>query len=193
MTEEEKTENDSSAFRVFLGVLFTSLTAIPILHFLTFYIDTMENSINNFLIGFILCFLLVPIFYYFLVIKGLKNYKGSIFLYIFTIFAFTAVVDFILALTIDGYITTMKYYLYFGEPYLNTSHGALINYWDGTIHYFFYLYFPYCMVKNIDFRYSALYWVGSIGNSMIPLVIGGVVGKHGANTQWSIFLNVKFF
>jgi hypothetical protein len=27
---------------------------------------------------------------------------------------------------------------------------------------------------------------------MIPLVIGGIVGKHGSNTQWSMFLNVPY-
>jgi hypothetical protein len=127
--------NSNEATRVLIGVFLTSLTAIPVLHFLTFYIDTMENAVNNFLIGVILCFLLIPIFYYFFIIRGLKNYKGSLFLYVFTIFAFTAIVDLVLAFTIDGYVSTMKYYLKYGEPYLNTTHGALINYWDGTVHW----------------------------------------------------------
>jgi hypothetical protein len=127
--------NENEATRVVIGVFLTSLTAIPVLHFLTFYIDTMENAVNNFLIGVVLCFLLIPIFYYFFIIRGLKNYKGSLFLYVFTIFAFTAIVDLVLAFTIDGYVSTMKYYLKYGEPYLNTTHGAFINYWDGTVHW----------------------------------------------------------
>ncbi|WAQ99057.1 TM6S1-like protein [Mya arenaria] len=60
--------------------------------------------------------------------------------YVFSIFSFTCVVDLFIALELDGYVKGfMEFYLREGEPYLRSSYGCLINYWDGTGHFAMYL------------------------------------------------------
>lgn len=176
---------------VVLGSIFISLLAIPTMYLLSTS-QTVEESVNVFLYGTIVCFVALPILYYLLILRNLKNYKGSFYLFLFTIFSFSCVVDFILALTSDGFINFGLFYLSNGETYLNTSHGAFINYWDAIVHYILYIYLIYCMVEGINYRYVGLFWFGSIWNSLIVLLIGSTVGQHSTNLQWSYLLNVPY-
>lgn len=55
---------------------------------------------------------------------------------VFALFCWSGVIDLFIALELDGYVSGyMQFYFLEGEPYLNTSHGTMINYWDGTVHY----------------------------------------------------------
>ncbi len=49
------------------------------------------------------------------------------YIYLFTVMAFTTTVDLLLALTIDGWIGTMGFYLEQGERYLLSAHGTLCS------------------------------------------------------------------
>jgi len=60
---------------------------------------------------------------------------------VFTLGTFSSVVDIIIGLENNGYISGfMTNYLKNGEPYLATPHGSVICYWDGTVHYALYLF-----------------------------------------------------
>jgi hypothetical protein len=93
-----------------IGLTIISLSAIPILYLLKF-LTQMENGEILLVIGVFLCFIIVPLFFKIFVLNKLNNYKGDYFLYVFTVFAFTSVVDLILSFTILGYNDWMGYYL----------------------------------------------------------------------------------
>ncbi|XP_052792679.1 transmembrane 6 superfamily member 1-like [Mya arenaria] len=111
--------------------------------------------------------------------------------YVFSIFSFTCVVDLFIALELDGYVKGfMEFYLREGEPYLRSSYGCLINYWDGTGHFAMYLAMIALMSTGADYRQLGLYWVGSIMNSMIVFMPGNWTGNKGI--KWSYLLNVPY-
>jgi len=144
------------------GVFFISLVAYPVCYFLNFT-STMEDSRYVFLAGVIICTAVAPLTY-FLLLKGLPAGR-DVFFYIFTIFAFTSMVDLYLAFTIDGFTTAVLFYLKEGEVYLTTGHGLWINYWDGTFHYACYLFLTACMLrKNHQTKDNTFRYVGK-GNA----------------------------
>ncbi|KAK3604498.1 hypothetical protein CHS0354_001178 [Potamilus streckersoni] len=59
---------------------------------------------------------------------------------VWSVFAFTSCVDLFIGLELDKFVSGfMEFYFRDGEPYLQTAHGTLINWWDGTGHYALYL------------------------------------------------------
>ena len=59
---------------------------------------------------------------------------------VWSIFAFTAVVDLFIGLEIEGFVKGfMEFYLREGEPYLRSAYGSIINWWDGTGHFSMYI------------------------------------------------------
>ncbi|KAH3836219.1 transmembrane 6 superfamily member 1-like isoform X1 [Dreissena polymorpha] len=117
--------------------------------------------------------------------------KNEPLFYVFGIFSFTAVVDLFIALELDGYVKGfMEFYLREGEPYLRSSYGTLINWWDGTGHFSMYTGMIALMCSGKDYRRLGLYWVGSIMNSMIVFLPGNMTGNKGI--RWSYLLNVPY-
>jgi hypothetical protein len=182
------------AVRVLFGVIAVSLLSIPICYMLS-YLQQMKNASNVFFYSVIICVSIAPLTYA-LLIKHLLYIKKEVYFYVFTIFAFTAVADLLLALTIDQYSTAFHFYLEQGEVYLQTAHGLFINYWDGTTHYVLYLLMLYCMLKQQTqtkfYRFLSLFWCGSILNSLLVLMGGAAIGRYGTHIKPSYLLNVPY-
>ena len=63
-------------------------------------------------------------------------YVQSSLLSVFATFCWSAFIDLFIGLELDGFVKGfMGFYFVEGEPYLNSSHGTMINYWDGTVHF----------------------------------------------------------
>eukprot|EP00128_Syssomonas_multiformis_P009144 Colp12_sorted_trinity150504_noHs@26675 len=179
---------NSIPWYAYFGVFFISWLAYPICWAVTAS-AMMNNGLYVFLTGVIICCSVVPLTW----IVLLRHVRGQgQFFYVFTVFAFTAIVDLFLALSLDGYSGVMNFYLEHGEVYLATAHGTWINYYDGTVHFVLYLLMTYAMLSKTSFRYTGLFWVGSIFNSMIVLLGGAVTGRYGDEVKPSFFLNVPY-
>jgi len=167
-----------------------SVFGIPTMYCLR-NINLANDHIYLFLIGIIVCGLVG-----FLSWKFLPGYNVSF--YFFVISAFTCMVDLVLSFTAlnIGNINWGKFYLDHGEEYLRDTHGAWINLWDGTVHYFCYLYFTYSYItKTTDtplFHYLTLWWSGSVLNSLFVLIPGIFIGRYATIVKPSILLNIPF-
>lgn len=87
----------SGLFSAF-GVVILSLTAFPLLYFLQ-YRQEMENGFLVFLAGIFFCFVVVS-----LVTRIFVNKNCDGFYYVFSVFAFTAIVDLDIAFTLDDVV-----------------------------------------------------------------------------------------
>ena len=51
-------------------------------------------------------------------------------------FSWSSCVALFLGLELDGYVKNfLGFYLMEGEPYMNSIHGMMVSYWDGTVQY----------------------------------------------------------
>jgi hypothetical protein len=153
-----------------------------------------------FLAGILFCFVSVSAFCYLLLHFFPTNLQSSydkLYYYVFCVFAFTAIVDLLIGMTLDGIIGTVDFYLHTGEPYLKSSYGSFINWWDGTFHWALYIYMTYLLSRfngtlSDRLRLTGLVWVGSIMNSLVVFLPGNVAGKFGGELKWSYLLNVPY-
>lgn len=176
-----------------IGVCFLSLLAIP-MTYITNTAQTLHGELGLFVTGAV-CLVSVCCLAKLAFSSAAKRYgedgNTDWLLYVFTLGSFASVVDLIIGLETDGYISGfMSVYLRDGEPYLGTPYGALISYWDGTAHYAMYMFMMIAMAKKRNYRAVGLYWAGSIGHSMLVLVPGAILGKYGV--RWSFLLNVPY-
>nr|XP_044987906.1 transmembrane 6 superfamily member 2 isoform X2 [Jaculus jaculus] len=112
---------------------------------------------------------------------------------VFTIFAFTSVVDLVIALQEDGYVVGfMEIYTKEGEPYLRTAHGIFICYWDGMVHYLFYLAMAGAICKRKRYRNLGLYWLGSFAMSILVFLPGNILGKYSSEIRPAFFLAIPY-
>ncbi|XP_025772292.1 transmembrane 6 superfamily member 2 [Puma concolor] len=112
---------------------------------------------------------------------------------VFTIFAFTSVVDLLIALQEDGYVVGfMEFITKEGEPYLRTAHGVFICYWDGTVHYLLYLAMAGAIHRRKRYRNLGLYWLGSFIMSILVFLPGNILGKYSSEIRPAFFLAIPY-
>ncbi|XP_014401284.1 PREDICTED: transmembrane 6 superfamily member 2 [Myotis brandtii] len=98
---------------------------------------------------------------------------------VFAVFAFTSVVDLLIALQEDGYMVGfVEFYTKEGEPYLRTAHGVFICYWNGIVHYLLYLAMAGAIHRRKRYRNLGLYWLGSFVMSILVFLPGNILGKY---------------
>ncbi|KFV98298.1 Transmembrane 6 superfamily member 2, partial [Eurypyga helias] len=94
---------------------------------------------------------------------------------VFVAFSFTSVVDLIISLEEDGYISGfVELYVREGEPYLRTAHGIMICYWDGIVHYGLYLAMIAAIGQRKSYRNLGLFWLGSMMMSIAVFLLGNL-------------------
>jgi len=84
------------------------------------------------------------------------------------------------------------FYLKEGEQYLLSAHGALINWWDGTVHFVLYLVMICELAKGKLAVDASLLWFGSIFNSLLVFMPGNAVGPWGIEIRAAYLLNIPF-
>ncbi|XP_077989375.1 transmembrane 6 superfamily member 1-like [Glandiceps talaboti] len=172
------------------AVFAMSLTAIPV----TYSVNLMHFTQDHryvFVCG-VVVLTMFSVFAY-LIGKIQKQPPKDWFFYVCAVFAFTSVVDTIIALELDDVIDGfMTFYLKEGEPYLSSAHGTMISYWDGSAHYLMQLAIVTAIAWKESYHEVGLYWAGSIVHSMIVFMPGNLIGKNGKNVKASIFLNTPY-
>lgn len=174
--------------KVTASIFFVSLLGIPASYIVN-TAHTTQGEVGLFAAG-ILCLAAICVLTY-VALVSFKQPKDWLF-YVFTLCTFSSVIDIIVGLEADGYVSGfMTNYLKNGEPYLATPYGSVTAYWDGTVHYALYLFMLAAMACRWNYRSLGLYWVGSIVNSLLVfLPAGAFLGKHGV--RWSFLLNVPY-
>lgn len=175
------------------GVFFLSLTAIPVAYSLNFAYQLSWGQWPIFAIGCIALVVIGLLAYVLVKSTTSKNTPTDPCFYVFAVFSFTSVIDMIIALELDGVIDNfVSFYLKEGELYLNTAHGTMINYWDGTGQYCMYLMMVTAIVWKQSYREVALYWFGSIMMSLVIFMPGNIAGRFGGDVKASYLLNIPF-
>uniref|UniRef100_A0A8D2L5A0 Transmembrane 6 superfamily member 2 n=1 Tax=Varanus komodoensis TaxID=61221 RepID=A0A8D2L5A0_VARKO len=112
---------------------------------------------------------------------------------VFMVFSFTSGIDAIIALEEDGYLTNfLEFYMRESEPYLSTSYGIMICYWDAVVHYGLCLAMIAAIANRKNYRHFGLYWVGSLTMSLLVFLPGNMVGKYGSEIRPAFLLNISY-
>ncbi|XP_009696227.1 PREDICTED: transmembrane 6 superfamily member 2, partial [Cariama cristata] len=112
---------------------------------------------------------------------------------VFVVFSFTSVVDLIISLEEDGYISGfMEVFVREGEPYLRTAHGIMICYWDGIVHYGLYLAMIAAIGQRKSYRNLGLFWLGSLMMSIVVFLLGNLIGKYSSDLSPAFLLNLPY-
>ncbi|XP_049644460.1 transmembrane 6 superfamily member 2 [Suncus etruscus] len=110
---------------------------------------------------------------------------------VFAVFAFTSMVNLLIALREDGYLGSfMDFYTQGGDPYLRTPHGVSSCYWDGIVHLLLYLAMAGAIRKRKRYRHFGLYWLGSFLMSALVFIGGNLLGKYSAEIRPTLLLTI---
>ncbi|XP_063311441.1 transmembrane 6 superfamily member 2 [Pelobates fuscus] len=171
-----------------LGPLLLSLTAIPVSYVVN-SLSAVSDPVSIAGIGTLVLLGLLLLLVFF--VQG--DPPSDPLFYVFAIFSFTSVIDLIIWLEEDGYISGfMEFYMKEGEPYLRTAHGLLICLWDGTVHYILYLLMLAAIARGRSYKAVGLFWLGSLVMSMLVFLPGNVVGKYGNEIRPAFLLNIPY-
>ncbi|XP_017350483.1 transmembrane 6 superfamily member 2 [Ictalurus punctatus] len=122
-----------------------------------------------------------------------KDKSVDFLFFVFVVFSFTSIADLTCALELDGYIKGfMDFYINKGEPYLNTAHCIMKNYWNGGVHFVLLLVIIHRMWKGKPYRSLALLWAGSMVATQIVFIPSIVIGKHAKNIYPAFWLSLFF-
>ncbi|XP_025920541.1 transmembrane 6 superfamily member 2 isoform X1 [Apteryx rowi] len=125
-------------------------------------------------------------------VSGGSHFQDPLFC-VFAVFSFTSVVDLIISLEEDGYISGfVEIYVREGEPYLRTAHGIMICYWDGIVHYALYLAMITAMSQRKSYRNLGLFWLGSLMMSIVVFLLGNLIGKYSSDISPAFLLNMPY-
>ncbi|KAF1591027.1 Transmembrane 6 superfamily member 2, partial [Eudyptes moseleyi] len=125
-------------------------------------------------------------------VSGGSHFQDPLFC-VFVVFSFTSVVDLIISLEEDGYISGfVEVYVREGEPYLRTAHGIMICYWDGIIHYGLYLAMIAAIGQRKSYRNLGLFWLGSLMMSIVVFLLGNLIGKYSSDLSPAFLLNLPY-
>jgi len=180
------TSSGENYFDVKVSIV-VSLLAWPISYFVETGITKVDEEKRTLVLMSVGFVLLATIIFVVSTFATMKNWMR----YVFTLFAFTSVIDLIISLEFKGYISGfMSEYLEIGEPYLCSPWGSAIALFDGLFLYTMYLILIHLISNGKSWRSMGIYWVSAIFNSMIVLLFGVATGKH--TPTFCTILNVPY-
>uniref|UniRef100_A0A8C8RYG1 Transmembrane 6 superfamily member 2 n=1 Tax=Pelusios castaneus TaxID=367368 RepID=A0A8C8RYG1_9SAUR len=170
------------------GAVGLSLAAFPVAYALN-SVSALAHPVAVAVTGALVLLALFSMVY----LQGGESQSRDPLIYVFTVFSFTSVIDLIISLEEDGYISGfMEFYMKEGEPYLRTAYGIMICYWDGTVHYLLYLAMIAAIAHRKSYRNLGLYWLGSLMMSIVVFLPGNLLGKYGSEIRPAFLLNVPY-
>ncbi|NXG24494.1 TM6S2 protein, partial [Grallaria varia] len=135
---------------------------------------------------------LIGLFSILLFVSGVSHFQDPLYC-VFMVFSFVSVVDLIIALEEDGFISGfMEVFVREGEPYVRTAHGIMICYWDGIVHYGLYLTMIAAIGQRKNYRSLGLFWLGSLLMSIVVFLLGNMIGKYSSELSPSFLLNLPY-
>ncbi|NWR60608.1 TM6S2 protein, partial [Bucorvus abyssinicus] len=171
------------------GVLAPSLLAIPVAFSINGATALAESPL---VLMLVVVLVLAILFSIILFLSGVSHFQDPLFC-VFVLLSFTSVVDLIISLEEDGFISGfVEVYVREGEPYLRTAHGIMICYWDGIIHYGLYLAMVAAIGRRKSCRNLGLFWLGSLMMSIVVFLLGNLIGKFSSDLSPAFLLNLPY-
>ncbi|XP_069693456.1 transmembrane 6 superfamily member 1-like isoform X2 [Periplaneta americana] len=176
---------DTATFLPTLVALALGFLSIPISYYYTLACRTLSPFAMLSMAGAIMTGILIITI---LITKSMVKNKMY---YGFAMFVFSGVIDILSGLEMDDIVHGfMTLYLKHGEPYLMSAWGAVVSYWDGTVHLACYLAMAYLSSNGRSYRTIGLHWSSSILNSMVVLLLGACLSQSGLG--WCTVLNIPY-